>query len=183
VDPQLLRRRLAEARVGRLATVDAGGDPHVVPVCFVLDGDTVYWAVDHKPKMARRLQRLANIEAHPVAELVVDHYLEEWAGLWWIRVRADAMVLEPGLEADRALDLLAAKYEQYRDRRPDGPGGEAGGAPLVELAGFLVVCLAIRSTTGPLRTSMSGSGGPSRRRHAAAAALLLEPPLRTTSTP
>jgi PPOX class probable F420-dependent enzyme len=121
VDPELLRRRLAEARVGRLATVDAAGDPHVVPVCFVVDGDTVYWAVDHKPKATRRLRRIANLEAHPVAELVVDHYAEDWTGLWWIRVRADAAVLEPGVEADRALDLLAAKYVQYRERRPDGP--------------------------------------------------------------
>jgi PPOX class probable F420-dependent enzyme len=121
VDPNLLHRRLAEARVGRLATVDAAGDPHVVPVCFVLDGDTVYWAVDHKPKATRRLRRLANLEAHPVAELVVDHYVEEWAKLWWIRVRTDATVLEPGPEADHALDLLAAKYAQYRERRPEGP--------------------------------------------------------------
>jgi PPOX class probable F420-dependent enzyme len=121
VDLELQRHRLAEARVGRLATVDAGGDPHVVPVCFVLDGDTVYWTVDHKPKATGRLRRLANIEAHPVAELVVDHFAEDWAELWWVRVAAEAAVLEPGPEAERALDLLAVKYEQYRERRPDGP--------------------------------------------------------------
>jgi PPOX class probable F420-dependent enzyme len=121
VDSELMRRRLAEARVGRLATVDEAGDPHVVPVCFVLDGDAIYWAVDHKPKASGRLRRLANIEAHPVAELVVDHYAEDWADLWWVRVRTGAEVLGPGREAERALDLLAAKYVQYRERRPDGP--------------------------------------------------------------
>jgi PPOX class probable F420-dependent enzyme len=121
VDPELLRRRLAEARVGRLATVDVAGDPHVVPVCFVLDGDAVYWAVDHKPKATPRLRRLANIEAHPVAELVVDNYAEDWTELWWIRIKADAKVLKPGAEADHAMDLLVAKYSQYRERRPDGP--------------------------------------------------------------
>jgi PPOX class probable F420-dependent enzyme len=121
VDLELQRHLLAEARVGRLATVDADGNPHVVPVCFILDGDAVYWAVDHKPKATRRLRRLANIQAHAVAELVVDHFAEDWAELWWVRVRADATILEPGPEAEGALDLLAVKYEQYRERRPDGP--------------------------------------------------------------
>jgi PPOX class probable F420-dependent enzyme len=121
LDLELQRHLLTEARVGRLATVDASGNPHVVPVCFVLDRDTVYWAVDHKPKASRRLRRLANIETHPVAELVVDHYAEDWSELWWVRVSTDAAVLPPGVEAERALDLLAAKYEQYRENRPAGP--------------------------------------------------------------
>jgi PPOX class probable F420-dependent enzyme len=121
MDPELQRRLLAEARVGRMATVGADGDPHVVPVCFVLDGDAVYWAVDRKPKASRRLRRLANIEAHPVAELVVDHYDEDWTELWWIRVSAAAAVLEPGAESEHALDLLAEKYEQYKEHRPEGP--------------------------------------------------------------
>ena len=121
VKGESLRRRLAGARVGRLATADAAGNPHVVPVCFVLDGDTVYWAVDHKPKATRQLRRLANIKARPVAELVVDSYSEDWTELWWVRISAEAEVLEPGHEAERALDLLAAKYPQYRERRPDGP--------------------------------------------------------------
>jgi PPOX class probable F420-dependent enzyme len=121
VEQELLRDLLAEARVGHLATVDADGNPHVVPVCFVLEGPAVYWAVDQKPKASRRLRRLANIQARPVAELVVDHYAEDWAELWWVRVSADAAILEPGLETEHALDLLAVKYEQYRERRPDGP--------------------------------------------------------------
>ena len=121
MDPELVRRRLAEARVGRLATVDAAGNPHVVPVCFVVYDDSIYWTVDQKPKATPRLRRLANIEAHPVAELVVDNYAEDWTELWWIRVKTDATVLDPGPEADRALDLLVAKYPQYRERRPDGP--------------------------------------------------------------
>ncbi len=96
MEPELLRDLLAEARIGHLATVGADGDPHVVPVCFVLEGERVYWAVDHKPKASRRLRRLANLRARPVAELVVDHYAEDWAELWWVRVHADAAILEPG---------------------------------------------------------------------------------------
>ena len=121
MDLDLQRHLLAEARVGRLATVDAAGNPHVVPVCFVLEGEIIYWAVDHKPKASRRLGRLANLEANPVAQLVVDHYAEAWAELWWVRVSTEAQVLPPGVESERALDLLAAKYEQYRENRPAGP--------------------------------------------------------------
>ena len=48
-----------DARVARLATVDPDGRPHVVPICFALDGDTLYTAVDEKPKSTRRLIRKA----------------------------------------------------------------------------------------------------------------------------
>jgi PPOX class probable F420-dependent enzyme len=110
-----------EARVGRLGTVDAGGRPRVQPVCFVLEGESLYWAVDFKPKRTPRLRRLADIEANPAVELVVDHYEEEWSRLWWVRLAATASILPAGVEAERALDLLAAKYAQYAERRPDGP--------------------------------------------------------------
>ena len=62
-----------EARVARLATVGTDGRPHVVPICFALDGDTLYTAVDAKPKSTRALRRLANIEADPRVEIVIDH--------------------------------------------------------------------------------------------------------------
>src|SRR5438045_5141057 len=39
-------------RVGHLATVDEHARPHIVPICFALRGDTVYIAVDEKPKTA-----------------------------------------------------------------------------------------------------------------------------------
>jgi PPOX class probable F420-dependent enzyme len=114
------RRLLAAARVARLATVTAGGRPHVVPVCFVLEGDTAYSAVDAKPKRTERLRRLANVEATGHAALLADHYDEDWARLWWVRADGRGRVLEAGSERDRALALLAAKYEQYRRDPPQG---------------------------------------------------------------
>ena len=66
-------------------------------------------------------ERIRNLEADPVAALVVDHYAEDWAELWWVRVDADARILHAGPEFVAALDLLAAKYEQYRRDRPPGP--------------------------------------------------------------
>ena len=72
MDAEEARRRFGAARVGRLATVSADGTPHVVPFVFVLDGDTIWWAVDHKSKRSRELKRLDNIRANPRVEAVVD---------------------------------------------------------------------------------------------------------------
>ena len=105
-------------RVARLATVGADGRPHVVPVCFALDGDVLYTAVDEKPKSTRRLRRLANIEANPQVELVVDHWDEDWSRLWWVRLAGRAEIVE---RDERALELLQAKYPQYREAPPAGP--------------------------------------------------------------
>ena len=108
---------VAAARVARLATVDRNGRPHVVPICFVLDGETLYTAVDEKPKRTRRLKRLENIEANPQVEVLVDHYEDDWSKLWWVRLRGRARIVED----PRAVDLLVAKYPQYAERRPEGP--------------------------------------------------------------
>ena len=107
-----------EARVARLATVGADGRPHVVPICFAVEGDTLYTAVDEKPKRTGELKRLRNIEANPRVEVVIDHYEEDWSRLWWVRLRGAARVVERDA---RALELLAAKYEQYRRQQPSGP--------------------------------------------------------------
>jgi PPOX class probable F420-dependent enzyme len=107
--------------VARLATTDPDGRPHLVPIVFALDGDTLYSAVDSKPKRSRRLRRIENARARPDVTLLVDHYDEEWGRLWWIRVRGRARVLDGGPEHDRALALLAEKYPQYRAEPPEGP--------------------------------------------------------------
>ncbi|MFD9093681.1 TIGR03668 family PPOX class F420-dependent oxidoreductase [Streptomyces collinus] len=134
------RRRFTAARVARLATVDAAGRPHQVPVVFAgchLEGaegppggaaDRIVTAVDHKPKTGARLKRLRNIAAHPAVCLLADAYDEDWDVLWWVRADGEARVLTPGA-ADpavrqahaRAVGLLCAKYPQYRDDPPTGP--------------------------------------------------------------
>jgi PPOX class probable F420-dependent enzyme len=108
---------VAAARVACLATVGRDGRPHVVPICFVLDGETLYTAVDEKPKRTRRLRRLENIEANPHVEVLIDHYEDDWSKLWWVRLRGTARIVED----PRAVDLLVAKYPQYAERRPEGP--------------------------------------------------------------
>jgi PPOX class probable F420-dependent enzyme len=104
---------LRDARVGRLATADASGQPLVVPVCYAFDGARCYSAVDGKPKRTRELRRLKNIAANPQASLVVDVWDEDWAKLCWVMVEGRATILERGQEFTRAVDLLIAKYPQY----------------------------------------------------------------------
>ena len=121
MDEARSRARLSAARVGRLATVRPDGRPHVVACCFALQGDRLWTAVDRKPKASARLQRLANVRAHPWASLLVDHYEEDWDALWWVRVDGPATVLEDGDELEVALAALIAKYPQYTTALPHGP--------------------------------------------------------------
>jgi PPOX class probable F420-dependent enzyme len=123
-------RRLVEAaRVARLATVGADGQPHLVPVCYALlagppgdpAGDIVYTAVDHKPKRTVHLRRIANLTATGRACLLVDHYAEDWSTLWWVRLDGRGRVVADPVEAQRARRALAGRYPQYAQRVPAGP--------------------------------------------------------------
>ena len=107
--------------MARLATTDPDGRPHLVPIVFALDGDTLYSAVDRKPKRSRTLRRIENARARPDVTILVDHYEDDWNALWWIRMRGRARVLDAGEERERALALLRDKYPQYRETPPDGP--------------------------------------------------------------
>lgn len=95
--------------------------PHLVPVVFVLRNDIVYTAVDGKPKTTRRLRRLANIEDNPRVSLLVDHYSDDWAQLWWVRVDGDAAIHHDGDALRTGYDLLRAKYSQYQSVPLGGP--------------------------------------------------------------
>jgi PPOX class probable F420-dependent enzyme len=117
-----LRVRLAAARVARLATIRPDGAPHLVPFCFVLEGDVLYSAVDSKPKRQRSLARFRHVEAEPRVSVLVDHWSEDWAQLWWVRVDGRAAeVAHESEEERRAVALLMQKYAQYRSAPPEGP--------------------------------------------------------------
>jgi PPOX class probable F420-dependent enzyme len=115
------RRRVSEARVGRLASVRPDGRPHVVPCCFALDGDVVFSVVDAKPKSTLALRRLENIRGNSSVALLIDHYTEEWSALWWIRLDGTARVVESGDDRDHAIERLREKYPQYVWQLPPGP--------------------------------------------------------------
>jgi len=121
MDATAMRKRLGEARVAHLATADAEGRPHVVPIAFAHEDENLYFVVDDKPKRSRNLKRLRNIAGNPRVSVLVDHYEDDWTRLWWVRVDGVAHVLVHEPEAQRAIDLLARKYAQYRTAKPPGP--------------------------------------------------------------
>jgi len=110
------REYLEAARLGRLATADAEGRPHVVPVCFAVVGDVLVTPVDEKPQTVspRDLRRLRDLRENPRVALVVDHYAEDWTDLGWVQVRGTATVVEPGGDGHAAaVEALRSKYDQY----------------------------------------------------------------------
>ena len=116
-------RFLADARVARLATADAEGQPQVIPVCFAFDGEAIYIVLDQKPKSVEltRLRRVRNILANPQAALVVDHYDEDWQALRYVLVSCRAELLDGNEDEARiAVSLLQEKYQQYRRMDLDG---------------------------------------------------------------
>ena len=121
LSPGEARQRLVTARVARLATVSAAGQPHLVPVTFAAGGDSVFIAIDHKPKSTTRLKRLANIAENPRVALLADHYADDWTQLWWSRADGHATVLSPGRATEAPVARLAARYSQYQDTPPTGP--------------------------------------------------------------
>jgi PPOX class probable F420-dependent enzyme len=146
VTPAEARRRFGSERVARLATAGSSGRPHLVPIVFSVEGDTIYSAVDHKPKRSTKLRRLANIAENPAVAVLVDHYDDsDWGLLWWARADGTARLVAAGSDEQRlALSSLEHRYLAYREWPPAGPvvavdvyrwsGWAAGGHPPSMLA-------------------------------------------------
>jgi PPOX class probable F420-dependent enzyme len=122
-DPDTLKF-IGEHRIARLGTVDAQGQPMVVPICYVFDGVRIYSPIDEKPKRveAGQLKRVRNIEANPRVSLVIDDYSEDWTKLAFVIVSGVATMMSVSTHSEehaRAVELLRAKYTQYRSMRID----------------------------------------------------------------
>ena len=65
-----------EPRLGRLATVDADGQPHVVTVGWGYDEATGTFTISGRDLAATR--KFRNVLVHPRAALVVDDVLPPW---------------------------------------------------------------------------------------------------------
>jgi PPOX class probable F420-dependent enzyme len=115
------RAGFARAPVARLGTVTPDGMPHLVPVVFAVRHEVVYTAVDAKPKTTRQLRRLANIEHDPRVSLLVDHYVDDWTQLWWVRIDGIAAIHHDGDAMRMGRDLLRVKYPQYQSVLLNGP--------------------------------------------------------------
>ncbi len=111
-------------RVARLATASVEGQPLVVPICYVFDGEFLYTPIDEKPKSvdAGSLKRVRNIRANPNVALVVDDYSEDWSKLVYVLVSGTAEIISAADDASehkRAVELLREKYPQYRSMKLD----------------------------------------------------------------
>lgn len=115
------RKRFADSPVARLATADAAGVPHVVPITFVVEDDVIYFVIDHKPKRSTNLRRLRNIAENPAVAVITDQYADDWSALWWARADGRAEIWEDGEDRSKAVAQLQGKYPQYEETPPHGP--------------------------------------------------------------
>jgi len=117
---------LVAERVGRMATADKSGMPHVIPVCFWFDGTRLYFAIDEKPKRERGtgLKRMRNIAENSQVAFVADHYEDDWSQLAYVMIRGEARIVDDNEEYLLVLRNLRDKYVPYRtmqlsrDRNP-----------------------------------------------------------------
>ncbi|MEV6140515.1 TIGR03668 family PPOX class F420-dependent oxidoreductase [Nocardia sp. NPDC051990] len=120
MNAKVARERFLAEPVARLASTSTDLRPHIVPIVFAVADDTIYTAVDAKPKTTTALRRLANIAANPAVAVLADRYSDDWTHLWWARADGSARIADD-VEAQQALDLLTARYPKYRSQPPPGP--------------------------------------------------------------
>ena len=117
-----IERFIDQQRVARLATVDSDGRPHIVPIVFVYQDETLYTPIDLKPKdvQPQRLRRVLNIAQNPDVQVLLDRYDEDWQQLGFVQLRGTAKLLDAGSDYDVALRMLDQKYSQYKDLPLEG---------------------------------------------------------------
>jgi PPOX class probable F420-dependent enzyme len=110
-----IRTFIRAARVAHLGTADSGGQPLVIPICFVFDGNHIYSPIDEKPKKIspQKLKRLRNIAENPKVSLIIDRYDEDWQRLAYVLITGRGKILLRGTRHRRAVLLLRKKYPQY----------------------------------------------------------------------
>ena len=88
---------LANRHLGRLATVDADGLPHVVPLGWSYNAalDTV----DVGGRDFARTKKFRNVRANPKVALVIDDVLPPWQPRC-VMVRGEAEALDEAVSAD-----------------------------------------------------------------------------------
>ncbi|MBI2238951.1 MAG: pyridoxamine 5'-phosphate oxidase family protein [Actinobacteria bacterium] len=111
------------ARVARVATTRADGEPHAVPICPLLEDGKLSFATEADSVKVR------NIRAVPRVAVVFDEYTEMWGALRSVLVHGRARIIERGPAFRRARKLLYEKFPQYPVEAPI----EEGGSVIVEV--------------------------------------------------
>jgi PPOX class probable F420-dependent enzyme len=115
------RERARGEAVAHLATLSGGGQPHLVPVTFVIAAGRLAIGIDEKPKSTLDLKRLRNIHENPRVAVLWDRYDDDWSELWWVRADGDASIEAEGPTWGEAWAALNEKYPQYEGRQHSGP--------------------------------------------------------------
>jgi len=98
-------RFLKDHEVCRLATASKDARPHVVPVIYALDGESIIVAIDYGTKKLKNIRENGNIA------LVVDEFNPNRA----VMVEGECEVLERGKEYLRLLQILFDRFAHYRN--------------------------------------------------------------------
>jgi nitroimidazol reductase NimA-like FMN-containing flavoprotein (pyridoxamine 5'-phosphate oxidase superfamily) len=106
--PGRVKELIAKARVCRIATVRPSGEPHVIPVGPVFDGENLYIDIGGGYVTA------AAIASDPNVAVLFDEYLDDWNKLWGVLLRCRAEPVE-GEEQDSAWKLIRAKWPQHKE--------------------------------------------------------------------
>ena len=101
-----MKKFIADAPVCRIATVRSSGEPHVIPVCPVYDGDSILFVHVAKDGVSAKA-----IAANASVTVVIDEYDDDWSKLKAVILRCSAEPLEAD-EMDRAWELFHAKFPQ-----------------------------------------------------------------------
>jgi len=107
--PEAVREFVAAARVCRIARLLRTGEPHVIPVCPVFDGEsTVYVDIGSRYVFAEGL--LDN----PRIAVLIDEYDDDWRRLKGVLLRCRAAKASDE-ERDRAWAMIREKFPTYKD--------------------------------------------------------------------
>ena len=115
-------RFLNSMPVAHLATADASGQAHVIPIVFAFDGQLLYTPIDEKPKSVdpERLKRVRNLLENDQLAIVVDRYDADWTQLAWVLVKGTGEFVKEGEQRRTGIKLLKEKYPQYEDMPLEG---------------------------------------------------------------
>jgi len=107
--PDAIKQYIAGARVCRIATVRPSGEPHVIPVCPVFDGDTTVH-VDLDPRSVTA----AALRSTPRITVLIDDYHDDWSKLRKVLLRCTAEPIVGG-ERDAAWARIRQKFPQHAE--------------------------------------------------------------------
>ena len=100
-------RFIDRERVCRVATVNAHGMPHLVPVCQVVVDGKIYFASGNDGRKA------LNLAANPRVAVTIDLYSDDWTHIKGVMVQGRTRLYAKGPRFRRVRALLYRKYPQY----------------------------------------------------------------------